>query len=259
METPLIVISNIHAGEAAERAAAMLSELGVEHQIWGDASTPIQFQDGERDDSGRFIEPTEGFKLHSTDLQPYLAHYRLLQHALEQGWERVVVLNAVALPIPNFKEHLDELQQLDSTHQFIQLASANTPDTILNDQEHFARPLIHGSKLVPAINQLTPMPSYIITRECISRLLPRLMPIRMRFAKALWVALWEDDIGGFEVWPQIVYNHYSRNVMQTRQRRIYGQFIRAVRAGRARSYHKLLNNTERRARAICDDRYGTPA
>jgi len=166
-----------------------LAKIGVAATVWRavDGTQPIEFEPGES--VARFklrYYAFEGKGLYRSELACYLSHYRLLKHALESGYERVVVLeDDVVFDAARFKEALQNIAKLDQAFEYIHFNGKSYGGFELNSP---GVPIAQGGEY--ELNRqsywgLNGNYGYAVSRRGLKKLLPALMPIRTQADKVV--------------------------------------------------------------------------
>ena len=266
MKIPTFVIGLQRLASARADLIAALGRCGIEAQPWEgvDGRLPIELREGESvSPANRVISLAKyGRPQPPTILGCYLAHYRLLKHALEQGYERVLVFEDDAAPLPAFGDVLAPLLELDDGHEHINLQPEHWPMPFLSDiAEHakLTRPLPLGHQLSRNVDRAHAARSYLINRAGLAKLVPFLMPqldeVDLRIDQAIWTGV----LRGYSVWPPLTLHLDNRTISRGGAgplKRLQYAAVRKLYRGRFRSYKAEQHRQRRELLESCKLEYG---
>ena len=166
----------------------------------------------------------------------YLSHFRLWRHCLEQGYERVLILEDDALPRPAVETLLPELLELPSSYELIRFFAHYQPVYIKNPRT-MRRYTVKTLDAKPYIlhrpyTDLWGTESFLVHRRGLEKLAARAMPIespvdqylyRIHFHKTRLYHVFPDVVRLLEQPSTIQKVDASKN-----QQKDHAQFTRAT-------------------------------
>jgi len=189
--------------ERYQRVLNDLARIGVDATVWPavDGTLPIEREPGEAVKRFKLeCYAIRGQGLLQTEIACYLSHYRLLKHALERNYARIIVLEDDAVvDAARFKEALEHIAKLDQAFEYIKL-----------EKEYFNRNKVRGAVKGPALAKdgscalyapgdwkITGAFGYSISRRGLQKLTPALMPIGTIIDR---VTLYNRRKTGLRIW-----------------------------------------------------------
>jgi len=174
-----------------------LKERGVGARLWRavDGQAPFEYEQGER--TARLwlkLRLMQGRgRLSLNEIGCYLSHYRLMKHALAQGWERLFVLEDDMQPSDAFSAAaLDEIARLPQEFEYVHFGNWKDDFIRAKPVARLASCALHKpiSGYRPRITQ-----GYAVSRRGMEKLVARLMPIE----RAIDIAILHCGLDGFGV------------------------------------------------------------
>lgn len=264
MQTPTFVVSIKRNQERCLATIARLERDGIRAQPWWgvDGTLPIQFKSGESVDSAsRLYHFKRGRRIPPTTVGAYLSHYRLMKHALESGWKRILVFEDDIHPLPNLRQVVDHILALDHSFEHINLHPAYITNSITNGHKALWHPLPTGHQVVRNTSRTLGFTGYAATRSYLQRVVPQLMPIRDDVDAAAEAIMLKDKARAFSLWPAAL-AHQGPNAIY---RGPYGTRHRAQRLitrwllrKRLQQHKRRRYEMERELMEACRKEYGLP-
>ena len=198
------VISLARHPERRHPTIAAFAAAGVHLEVFEavDGAAEITFEAGESVDfqDGKACPYT---CVSTTQIGCYLSHYRLLRRAYDEGWERVLVFEDDARPLPGLRAALTELAELPASFELVRLYCPPHRRVIpgcipRGPVGRVAHRLHDGRRIIRLRGMLYQTVAYTMHRAGIAKFLDHAQPIRAPL-DILWAYFWRWNLASYVV------------------------------------------------------------
>ena len=198
------VISLGRYPERRQETIAAFAAAGIGLEVFEavDGADEITFETGESVDF-RDGKACPYVWVSTAQIGCYLSHYRLLRRACDEGWERVLVFEDDARPLPGLRAALTELAALPASFELVRLYCPPHRRVIpgcipRGPVGRVAHRLRDGRRIIRLRGMLYQTVAYTMSRAGIGKFLDQAQPIRAPL-DIVWAYFWRLNLASYVV------------------------------------------------------------